>query len=203
MFSNIARSPPALKPCSAERTIATSRLSCDNLAASAARGWEEMPLFTPHRFGIRAGAGITYDTQSIHVAANTGFDLMLNVGGNGPGSESGLTGVEGEVRSVSYAWLTRASFFYGFAVGPGFIEPGVRAWFVLPSLPWYSTLGDISGFQLVVEPAVVARFGVDEEKKTWIKAGLGFIAPVAGPLGASNNAGVNIDGFRIHAEIGF
>jgi hypothetical protein len=173
-----------------------------NLAASAARGWEEMPLFSPHRLGFRLGGGIAYDTESIHVTANTGFDLMARLGGNDPAAAEGFNG-SGQVRGVSYAWLTRASFFYGFAVGPGFIEPGLRAWFVLPSLPWYSTNSDVSGLQLVVEPAVNARFAVGEQKSTWLKAGIGFIAPLAGPLGATNAAGVNIDGFRVHAEIGF
>ena len=173
-----------------------------NAAAMAARGWEEMPLFTPHRLGFRVGGGIAYDTDSIHITANTGFDLMVRVGGNDPGVQEGLSS-NIQVRGFTYAWLTRASFHYSFAVGPGFIEPGLRAWFVLPNVPWYNASSDIGGPQFVMEPAVDARFGLGEEKGTWIKAGLGFIAPVAGPLGASNPAGVNIDGFRIHAEIQF
>jgi hypothetical protein len=177
-----------------------------NMAASAARGWEEMPLFFPHRFGFRAAPGITYDTESIHFAAGTGIDLMAKVGGNDPGPSHGRIGTNGQgglVRSTAYAWVTKASFFYGFAVGPGFIEPGLRAWLTYAKLPWYLPVSDDSGPQFVLEPAVNARFALNEAKSLWINSRLGFIAPVAGPLGNSPVVGASIKGFRVNAEFGF
>lgn len=173
-----------------------------NLAASAARGWEEMPLFTPHRFGLRLGGGITYDNDSIHFAAGTGFDLMPKVGGNDPGKMTGFSSLGG-VRSFAFAWVTKASFHYGFAVGPGFIEPGLRTWLVYASLPWYGASADDSGVQLVFEPAVDTRWAIGEEKSMWAKAGIGFIAPASGPLGGHNPSGSGIYGFRVHGEFQF
>jgi hypothetical protein len=106
--------------------------------------------------------------------------------------------------SVSFAWVTKASFFYGFAVGPGFIEPGARLWLVYASLPWYTAPGvDDSGAQFVFEPAVNTRWGLGEEKAYWLNAGIGGIIPIKGPLGGGNGAGSNIDGFRLHAEFQF
>lgn len=173
-----------------------------NMAASASRGWEDMPLFAPHRFSLRAAAAINYDTTNIHFAAGTGFDLMARVGGNDPGTGNG-GGTTAIIRSPAFAWVTRASFYYGFAVGPGFIEPGLRAWFVYAAVPWYSSMSDDSGPQFVVEPTVNARFAVNEAKSLWVNGRLGFIAPVAGPLGNSAVVGASIKGFRVGAELQF
>jgi hypothetical protein len=169
-----------------------------NLAASASRGWEEMPLFTPHRFSVRAGAGITYDTEHVHVAADTDLDLMVRVGGNDPIATTCPIGVTCQVRNPALAWILRGSFFYGFEVGPGYIEPGVRAFFVYTQAPWYGQNNDDSGPQFVLEPAVYARYPVNEAKSMWVKGGVGFIAPVkSGPQGAQ------AFGVRVHAEFQF
>ncbi len=173
-----------------------------NQAASASRGWEDMALFAPHRFGIRAAAGINYDTTSIHFAGGTGFDVMARVGGNDPGMGNG-GGTTGLVRNPAFAWVTKASFFYSFAVGPGFIEPGLRAWLVYAQLPWYTQSTDDSGAQFVLEPAVNARYAVNEAKSLWVNGRLGFIAPVAGPIGSSPVVGASIKGFRVDAEFQF
>ncbi len=37
----------------------------------------------------------------------------------------------------------------------------------------------------------------------WAKAGLGFIAPVSGPLGGHNPSSSSIYGFRVHGEFQF
>ncbi len=95
------------------------------------------------------------------------------------------------------------SFFYGFAVGPGFIEPGLRAWFVLASVPWYASTVDDSGPQFVLEPAVNARFAVNEAKTLWAKGTLGAILPVAGPIGSSTLVGASAKGFRVNGEFQF
>ena len=107
-----------------------------------------------------------------------------------------------QVRGFTYAWLTRAAFHYSFAVGPGFIEPGLRAWFVYASMPWYAASDD-SGAQFVMEPAVDARFGLGEEKGVWLEAGVGGIFPIKGPVGGNSLSGANMDGLRVHAAVQF
>jgi hypothetical protein len=176
------------------------------MAASASRGWEEMPLFAPRRFSIRANAGVTYDTEHIHVAADTGIDLMVRVGGNDPtntGANMCATGVTCAVRSPAYAWLTHASFFYSFGLGPGYIEPGLRAWLVYAGVPWYGNNNDDSGAQFVLEPQVDARYALNEAKSLWLKGLIGFIAPVPGPIGGLGPQGSKVYGVRVRAEFMF
>ena len=84
-----------------------------------------------------------------------------------------------QIQNPTYAWTTHASFFYGFGVGTGVIEPGLRAWLTVAGLPTYSTTGDDSGAQFVLEPAVNARFPLNEDRSMAIKGGLGVIVPVA------------------------
>jgi hypothetical protein len=168
-----------------------------NQSAAAARGWEENPLFASKRFGLRAGAGITYDTEHVHVAASTRFDLMVKAFG-----KDALTGFN--VASPTTAWVTNASFFYGIGVGPGFIEPGLRTWLAVASTPVTTPTRDYSGAQFVVEPAVNARFSVNADKTMWAKGGLGFLLPVSGPLGGANAPfDATIRGFRVNAEFSF
>jgi hypothetical protein len=161
-----------------------------------------MPLFTPHRLGIRLGSGVLYDTENIHVSATTGFDMMFRVGGNDAGSQEGFMNSV-QVSGFTYAWLTRAAFHYSFAVGPGYIEPGLRAWLAVASLPWSSAAANDNGAQFVMEPAVDARFLFGDDKGVGLKIGIGGIFPIKGPLGGGNNSSSNIDGFRTHAEIQF
>ena len=170
-----------------------------NMAASAARGWEEMPLFSPHRFGIRASGGITYDTESVHLAADTGLDLMIQMGGANFNTNTTPGAVGGLIRNPALAWVTHASFFYGIAAGPGFIEPGLRTWFTYAQAPWYSTTISGSEPQFTLEPAVNARFAVNEDKSMWVKATVGGVLPVI----PSQIAGASMKGLRVNAQFGF
>ncbi|MFT3766140.1 MAG: hypothetical protein QM820_11595 [Minicystis sp.] len=166
-----------------------------NQAAASARGWEEQPLFSPHRLGIRLGGGITWDASSMHVAAGMRFDLMPKVGGG-----DAYAGYE--ISGVTYAWTTHASFHYDFL--DGMLEPGLRAWLAVAKLPVHTTARDDSGAQFVLEPQVNGRFPVNADKSMAVKAGIGFILPVAGPLGGGGapfNAAIK--GFRINAQFEF
>jgi hypothetical protein len=176
-----------------------------NQAASFSRGWEEMPLFASRRIGLRAGAGITYDTESIHVAAGTHLDLMGKVSGEDDPGMSGASCKDCRLSSPTTAWVTQASFFYSFAVASGYLEGGLRAWLTLATLPVYSPGLDLSGPQFVLEPAVDARFPINADKSMFVKGLVGFIIPAAGPLGGAGTAGIGgaIHGVRIRAEFGF
>lgn len=166
-----------------------------NQFASYSRGWEEMPLFAPHRFGMRLGAGITWDTAEMHVAAGTRLDLMFKTGGGEP--YTGYT-----ISSPTLAWTTYASFHYDFL--DGMVEPGLRAWLTYASLPVTSGTRDYSGAQFVLEPQVNGRFPVNAAKTMAVKAGLGFILPVSGHLGGAGAPfDASIKGFRINGAFEF
>jgi hypothetical protein len=162
-----------------------------NMASSAARGWEDIPLFATKRFGVRAGAGITWDKGPYHVAAGTKLDLMAKTGG-------GDAYPSYTIVSPTWAWTTDASFHYGFL--DGMVEPGLRAWIVVEKLPIHSVTRDDSGPQFVLEPQVNGRFPVNAAKTMAVRAGLGVILPVSGPIGGGNGQfDAAIKGFRINA----
>lgn len=170
-----------------------------NQAASYARGWEEVPLFATRRFGLRLGGGITYDTEAgpgtIHVTAGTRFDVMPKVGGGDAYPGYTLSG-------TSFVWTTYASFHYGFFDGK--LEPGLRAWLAYAKLPIHSNTRDYSGPQFVLEPQVNGRFPVNADKTMAVRAGIGVILPVSGPLGGANAPfDASIKGFRINAGFEF
>lgn len=147
-----------------------------NQAASASRGWEEMPLFASKRFGLRLGAGITWDSDAFHVAAGTKVDLMFKVGGGDayPGFQ---------LVNPTVAWVTNASFFYSFFDGK--LEQGLRAWLAYATLPIHTLATNFSGGQFVLEPAVNGRFPLNADKSITVRAGVGVILPVGGPTDAA------------------
>lgn len=166
-----------------------------NQFASYSRGWEEIPLFAPHRFGMRLGAGITWDASSMHVTAGTRVDLMLKTGGN-----DAYMGYF--ISSPTTAWTTYGTFHYDFL--DGMVEPGLRAWLTYASLPVHTATLDFSGAQFVLEPQVNGRFPVNAAKTMAVKAGLGFILPVSGHLGGAGAPfDAAIKGFRINAQFEF
>ncbi|APR74844.1 Hypothetical protein A7982_00190 [Minicystis rosea] len=166
-----------------------------NQSASYARGWEEMPLFATRRFGLRLGAGITWDKDEMHVTAGTRFDLMPKVGGGDAYMGYNIAG-------VTYAWVTQASFHYSFFDGK--LEPGLRAWLAVAKLPIHTLTRDDSGAQFVLEPQVNGRFPINADKSMAVKAGIGMILPVAGPIGGSGAPfDAAIKGFRINAAFEF
>lgn len=166
-----------------------------NQAASWSRGWEEMPLFATKRLGLRFGAGITWDHGAFHVAAGTKLDLMVKTGGGEAWQGFSVTG-------TSLAWVTNASFFYSFLDGK--LEPGLRAWLAYAKLPITTPAVDDSGAQLVLEPAVNGRFPVNAAKTMAVKAGLGMIIPVKGPLGGSGAPiFAAVYGLRVNAAFEF
>lgn len=171
------------------------RVAQANLAAAHSRGWEDMPLFASKRLGIRLGGGVTWDHGSMHVTGGTKIDLMLKTGGGEP-----PTGFN--YKSPNYAWVTEGSFHWRFFDGK--LEPGLRAWFVLGSLPVAATGRDYSGPQFVLEPQVNGRFTFGAEKGMALVAGVGFIAPVApGMVGAGSPYDGSIKGLRINAAFEF
>lgn len=173
-----------------------------NQSSSYARGWEEMPLFATRRVGFRLAGGITYDSGPIHVTAGTKIDLMLKVGGGDPYTDMAMVPQYVTV-GATYAWVTHGSFHYSFLDGR--VEPGLRAWLAVAKMPVHTLLGtDESGVQFVLEPQVNGRFPIGVEKKMAVKAGLGMILPVSGPLGgAIGQFGTSIKGFRINAAFDF
>ena len=157
-----------------------------NQAASFSRGLEEMPLFASKRFGLRLGAGLTWDSGALHVAAGTKVDLMFKVGGG-----DAYTGFE--IANPNLAWVTNASFFYGFFDGK--LEPGLRAWLAYATLPIHTSSTNFSGPQFVLEPGVNGRFPVNADKSMAVRAGLGVILPVGGPVGGASDSAMK--GVRI------
>ena len=106
------------------------------------------------------------------------------------------------IASPTYAWVTYASFHYGFFEGK--LEPGLRAWLAVAKLPVHTLTHDYSGPQFVVEPQINGRFPVNEAKTMAVKAGLGFILPVSGALGGGGAPfDAAIKGFRINAAFEF
>lgn len=175
-----------------------------NQFASWSRGWEDMPLFASKRFGARLAGGIDYRTDagpgSLHIAASTGFDLMLKTGGGTPADDPSYMGFI--LSGTSYAWVTHASAHY--ALLDGKVEPGLRAWLAVTKLPISTASKDYGGAQLVFEPQVNTRWPLGAEKSMAIRGGLGLILPAGGSLGgahAPNNA--SIKGFRINAGFEF
>jgi hypothetical protein len=167
-----------------------------NQASTAARGWEDMALFAPRRFGLRLGAGITWDSDAMHVTAGTKLDLMMKVSGG-----DAYTGYQ--LAGATYAWVTHASFHYGFLEGK--LEPGLKAWLAVAKLPVSTPSRDDGGAQFVLEPQVNGRFPIGAEKAMAVKAGLGFVLPVAGPIGGGNGPQFNaaMKGLRINAQFEF
>ena len=180
-----------------------------NQFGSYSRGWEEMPLFAAKRFGIRAGAGIVWTRPTsdetaqtipalaggLTVTAGTQLDLMLRTGG---GDAYPIAGNAYSISSPTTAWTTYATAHYAFFGGK--LEPGLRAWLTYASLPVYTATRDYSGAQFVMEPQVNGRFPVNQAKTMAVKAGLGIILPVGGPLGGANAPfDASIKGFRINA----
>jgi len=177
------------------KTVATA-VAQANLAAQHGRGWEDMPLFATKRFGLRLGAGITWDKDAFHVGAGTKIDLMLKTGGGDPYSGYFYA-------NPNYAWVTDASFHYSFFDGK--LEPGLRVWFVMASLPVNGgPTRNYSGPQLVFEPQINTRIPVNTEKTMAVKAGIGFIAPALPNLvGSTAPYDAAIKGFRINAGFEF
>lgn len=184
-----------------------------NQFASYSRGWEEMPLFAPKRFGIRAGVGIVWKKPTseatasatpalaggLTIAADTQLDLMIRTGG---GDAYAIAGNAFSLSSPTVAWTTRASVHYAFFDGK--LEPGLRMWLTYASLPVYTASRDYSGAQFVLEPQVNGRFPVNQAKTMAVKAGLGIILPASGPLGGANAPfDASIKGFRINAAFEF
>jgi hypothetical protein len=163
-----------------------------NQAASYSRGLEEMPLFASKRFGFRLGAGITWDNGPFHVAAGTKLDVMLKIGGGDayPGYE---------ITSPTLAWVTNGSFSYSFLDGK--VEPGMRVWLAYATLPIHTMVTNFSGAQFALEPGVNGRFPIGADKSMAVKAGVGVILPVGGPVGGGNDSAIK--GVRIGAGFEF
>lgn len=163
-----------------------------NHAAGAARGWEEQALFTPKRLSFVPGVGFTYDTRNMHFGASTKLELMIRTAGGLPATEN-----DGTVHNPALNWVTGASFFYDFLDGK--VSPGLRAWLAVSRLPESVRSSDYSGAQFVVEPGVNSTIPVG--KAMAVRAGLGVILPVSGPIGGSHSA--SIAGVRLNAGLSF
>ncbi|MDC0745899.1 hypothetical protein [Polyangium mundeleinium] len=163
-----------------------------NQAVAGARGWEEQAPYTPNRLGASPSVGFAYDTRLLHFAASTKFELLIKTGGGTPESEA-----TGTLHAPAYNWVTSASFFYDFL--DGMISPGLRAWLAVSQQPVTKGTSDYSGAQFVIEPDVNSTIPVG--KSLAVRAGLGFIVPLGGPLGGSNSATIN--GFRLRAGLAF
>ncbi len=163
-----------------------------NQAAAGARGWEEQAPFTPNRLGASPSVGFAYDTRLMHIAASTKFELMIRTGGGSPASTT-----DGMLHDPAWNWVTGASFFYDFLDGK--VSPGLRAWLAVAELPVSKGTSDYSGAQFVIEPDVNSTIPIG--KSMAVRAGLGFLLPLGGPLGGSNSATIN--GFRLRAALAF
>jgi hypothetical protein len=163
-----------------------------NQAAASARGWEEQAPFAPNRFGFVPSVGYTYDTRVLHFAANTKFELMVRTGGEeSPSADQGL------IAGTTYNWVTGASFFYDFL--DGMVSPGLRTWLAVTKLPISTPSTDYSGAQFVIEPDVNSTIPINQ--KMAVRAGIGFVVPLGGSLGAGTNGSIN--GFRLRAALAF
>ncbi len=163
-----------------------------NHAAGAARGWEDQALFTPKRLSFVPKVGFTYDTRDLHFAASTKLELMIRTAGGLPASDD-----EGTVHDPATNWVTTASFFYDFLDGK--VSPGLRAWLAVTQLPDSVRTSDYSGAQFVVEPDVNSTIPIG--KTMAVRAGVGVVIPVSGPIGGSNAAAIR--GVRINAALVF
>jgi hypothetical protein len=163
-----------------------------NQAASGSRGWEEQALFTPRRIGFVPTVGIRYDTRDLHFAASTKLELMIRAGGGDPESAAA-----GTIHNPALNWVTGASFFYDFL--DGYVSPGLRAWLSVAQLPVSVGTSDYSGAQFVLEPEVTSTIPISA--KLAVRAGIGYILPLGGPLGGGADA--TISGFRIRAGLAF
>jgi len=161
-------------------------------AVAGSRGWEEQAPYTPNRLGIVPRVGFAYDTRLLHFEASTKFELLIRTGGETPASAG-----EGTLHDPAYNWVTSASFFYDFL--DGMVSPGLRAWLAVTQLPVSKGTSDYSGAQFVIEPDVNSTIPIG--KTMAVRAGLGFVVPVGGPLGGANSASIN--GFRVRAGLSF
>jgi hypothetical protein len=176
-----------------------------NQAASWSRGWEEMPLFATRRFGLRFGVGTTWDSGNFHANVGTKLDLMIRMGGGDAYAENPkVDPTIPELRTLALAWQLGGSFSYAFL--NGMVEPTLRAWVAYATQPVGMPTRDYSGAQFVLEPAVNGRFPVVADKSMAVKAGLGVILPLGGPLGTGGGGtaySAAIKGFRINAGFEF
>ncbi|MRG91057.1 hypothetical protein [Polyangium spumosum] len=163
-----------------------------NQAVAGARGWEEQAPYTPNRLGAVPSVGFAYDTRLLHFAASTKFELMIKTGGGTPESAN-----VGTIHAPAYNWVTSASFSYDFL--DGMVSPGLRAWLAVSQQAVTKGTSDYSGAQFVIEPG--ANSTIPLGKSLALRAGLGFLIPLGGPLGGSNSATIN--GFRVRAGLAF
>jgi len=163
-----------------------------NQAAAASRGWEELSLFLPNRFGITPRVGFSYETRVLHFMASTKLELLVRTGGGDPATEK-----DGILIDPAVNWVTGASFFYDFF--DGLVSPGLRAWLSVSKQPAKTPTTDYSGAQFVIEPDVNSTYRLN--KDTVLRGGIGFIVPLGGPVGGG--ASSSIDGFRLNAAFTF
>lgn len=191
-------------PLASDKNVAKAQ-ALVNQAASWSRGWEEMPLFATRRFGLRFGVGTTWDSGAFHASLGTKLDLMIRMGGGDAYAEN--TKVDPtipELRTLSLAWQLGGSFSYAFLDGK--VEPTLRAFLAYATQPVGMPTRDYGGAQFVLEPAVNGRFPVVADKSMAVKAGLGVILPLGGPLGTGGGGtaySASIKGFRINAGFEF
>lgn len=221
MYLPIAQGDTFPDPAASDRKVPIAQAQL-NQAASWSRGWEEMPLFAPKRFGLRFAAGIAYTRETseetaqatpalaggLRVKAGFRLDVMARTGGGDPPADvedpmnPGMKVATFTLRSPSIAFTTHGSVHYGFFDGK--LEPGLRMWLTYASLPVHSATSDYSGAQFVMEPQINGRFPLGAEKSFAIKAGIGILLPLGGPLGGGNAPlDASIKGFRINAGFEF
>lgn len=141
-----------------------------NVAAAAARGFEENALFATHRLGIIPRVGLDYERGSILTGAYTKLELGVKIGGEAPPGGGNLAGLTTD-------WVTGAQFFYEI----GQFQLGARAW--LAVLLKEAVNDDaLSKAQFAVEPAARAKFGP-------ARLGLSYIAPIGGRLSGDTSFG--------------
>jgi hypothetical protein len=175
-------------------------LAIANQAAAASRGWEDNALFAPRRFGFTPKVGLSYTLGAARLSAGMKLDLMVKVSGEDPVdpkiADPKSAAAVPVVRSTTMSWVTDLSFFYEFF--DGMLAPGMRAWLAVASVPVSLPSVDPSGAQFVLEPDVTGRFKLGKSLK--LGAGVGYIAPLGGPLAGGSAA---MGGVRLRAELLF
>lgn len=174
-----------------------------NQAVSQSRGWEDNGLFASKRFVFTPAAGVTYDSNALHITGKMKLDVIAKTGGNDPKPE-----IEDQKNIVLHdpntTFMIQGSLFYDFLDGK--VSPGLRTWLSVhqEAISSQTATGgrDYSGAQFVLEPTVTGRFPITESGKLAIRAGLSYIINVAGPLGNGDN-GTTIGGLRMKAGLQF